>query len=142
MAAWQLTQRGCEVVVLEARDRVGGRVWSQELIPGDRRTVIERGAEFVLDGYDVLREVLAEFRLELAGTAMTRGRVSHTRPTRSPRSGATLTSWPPRPAVSISPASTPPVTGPARWKVPCGPGSAWPARCSPAGPLPADASSG
>jgi len=70
MAAWRLTQDGCEVVVLEARDRVGGRVWSQELIPGDRRTVIERGAEFVLDGYDVLREVLAELGLELAGTAM------------------------------------------------------------------------
>ncbi|MGC1282367.1 MAG: FAD-dependent oxidoreductase, partial [Streptosporangiaceae bacterium] len=52
MAAWRLTQGGCEVVVLEARDRVGGRVWSQELIPGDQRTVIERGAEFVLDGYD------------------------------------------------------------------------------------------
>jgi len=70
MAAWRLTQRGCEVIVLEARDRVGGRVWSQELIPGDRRTVIERGAEFVLDGYDVLRAVLAELGLELAGTVM------------------------------------------------------------------------
>ena len=70
MAAWRLTQHGCEVVVLEARDRVGGRVWSQELIPGDRRTVIERGAEFVLDGYDVLRAVLAELGLELAGTVM------------------------------------------------------------------------
>jgi len=70
MAAWRLAQRGCEVVVLEARDRVGGRVWSQELIPGDPRTVIERGAEFVLDGYDVLRGVLAELSLVLAGTAM------------------------------------------------------------------------
>jgi monoamine oxidase len=70
MAAWRLTQRSCEVVVLEARDRVGGRVWSQELIPGDRRTVIERGAEFVLEGYDVLREVLAELGLELAATVM------------------------------------------------------------------------
>jgi len=70
MAAWRLAEGGCEVVVLEARDRVGGRVWSQELIPGDRRTVIERGAEFVLDGYDVLREVLAELGLELAGTGM------------------------------------------------------------------------
>jgi monoamine oxidase len=70
MAAWRLTQGGCEVVVLEARDRVGGRVWSQELIPGDPRTVIERGAEFVLDGYDVLGRVLAELGLELAGTVM------------------------------------------------------------------------
>lgn len=70
MAAWELAQGGCEVVVLEARDRVGGRVWSQELIPGDPRTVIERGAEFVLDGYDVLRELLPGLGLELADTAM------------------------------------------------------------------------
>ena len=70
MAAWRLAQGGCDVVVLEARDRVGGRVWSQELVPGDPRTVIERGAEFVLDGYDVLRGVLAETGLELAGTVM------------------------------------------------------------------------
>lgn len=70
MAAWRLAQGGCDVVVLEARDRVGGRVWSQELIPGDPRTVIERGAEFVLDGYDVLRGLLGEVGLALAGTAM------------------------------------------------------------------------
>ena len=70
MAAWRLTQGGCEVVVLEARDRVGGRVWSQELIPGEPRTVIERGAEFVLDGYDVLCGVLGEVGLELAATGM------------------------------------------------------------------------
>ena len=70
MAAWRLAQGGCEVVVLEARDRVGGRVWSQELIPGDARTVIERGAEFVLGGYDVLRGVLRETGLDLADTAM------------------------------------------------------------------------
>src|SRR5262249_11892255 len=42
----------------------------QELIPHDQRTVIERGAEFVLDGYDVLREMLAELDLKLAGTVM------------------------------------------------------------------------
>ena len=70
MAAWRLSERGCQVVVLEARERVGGRVWSRELILGDRRTVIERGAEFVLDGYDVLREVAAGLGLELAATVM------------------------------------------------------------------------
>jgi monoamine oxidase len=36
--------------VLEARDRVGGRVWSQRLENG---AVIEMGAEFVTDGYSV-----------------------------------------------------------------------------------------
>jgi monoamine oxidase len=70
MAACQLHQQGCEVVVLEARDRVGGRVWSQELVPGDPRTVIERGAEFVLDGYDLMRQLLDELGLALAGTSM------------------------------------------------------------------------
>jgi monoamine oxidase len=70
MAAWRLAQGGCDVVVLEARGRVGGRVWSEQLIPGDPRTVIERGAEFVLDGYDVLRGLLGEVGLNLAGTAM------------------------------------------------------------------------
>jgi monoamine oxidase len=58
------------VVVLEARGRAGGRVWSQELLPGDPRTVVERGGEFVLDGYDVMRRVLAELGLGLAGPAM------------------------------------------------------------------------
>lgn len=70
MAAYRIVQAGHEVMVLEARDRVGGRVWSQELIPGDPRTVIERGAEFVLDGYDVMRAVLAELGLGLADTVM------------------------------------------------------------------------
>jgi monoamine oxidase len=70
MAAYRVAQAGHEVVVLEARDRAGGRVWSQELIPGDPRTVIERGAEFVLDGYDVMRTVLGELGLSLADSGM------------------------------------------------------------------------
>jgi monoamine oxidase len=70
MAAYRIVQAGHEAVVLEARDRVGGRVWSQELVPGDPRTVIERGAEFVLDGYDLMRAVLDELGLGLADTVM------------------------------------------------------------------------
>jgi len=70
MAADRIAAAGHEVVVLEARDRVGGRVWSQELIAGDPRTVVERGAEFVLDGYDLMRSVLADLGLALADTTM------------------------------------------------------------------------
>jgi monoamine oxidase len=70
MAAYRIVQAGHEAVVLEARGRAGGRVWSQELLPGDPRTVVERGGEFVLDGYDVMRGVLAELGLGLAGTGM------------------------------------------------------------------------
>jgi monoamine oxidase len=70
LAAYRVAQAGHEVVVLEARDRVGGRVWSQELVPGDPRSVVERGGEFVLDGYDVMRTVAAELGLELADMTM------------------------------------------------------------------------
>jgi monoamine oxidase len=65
-AACELADRGHDVLVLEARDRVGGRVWSERL--GD--AVIERGAEFVLDGYTELRRLAARFGLELADTGM------------------------------------------------------------------------
>ena len=60
LAAYRVAEAGHEVVVLEARDRVGGRVWSQELVPGAPRTVVERGAEFVLDGYDLMRTLASE----------------------------------------------------------------------------------
>jgi monoamine oxidase len=70
MAANRVSRSGHEVVVLEARDRVGGRVWSAELVPGDPRTVVERGAEFVLDGYDVMRMLLSDLGLDLADTGM------------------------------------------------------------------------
>jgi monoamine oxidase len=69
-AADRIARCGHEVIVLEARDRVGGRVWSAELVPGDPGTIVERGAEFVLDGYDVMRMMLSEFGLNLVGTSM------------------------------------------------------------------------
>jgi monoamine oxidase len=84
LAAYRVAQAGHEVVVLEARDRVGGRVWSQELVPGDPRTVVERGAEFVLDGYDLMRTLAGEFGLRLAEMAMSYYE-------REPRGGAPAT---------------------------------------------------
>ncbi len=84
LAAYRVAQAGHEVVVLEARDRVGGRVWSQELAPGDPRSVVERGGEFVLDGYDVMRAVMAGLGLELEDMTMSYYE-------REPRGGAATT---------------------------------------------------
>ena len=61
-AADALAARGIEVIVFEARDRVGGRVHSRRL---DNGAVVEFGAEFVLPGYDVLRETAARLGLAL-----------------------------------------------------------------------------
>jgi len=69
-AATCLADRGAEVLVLEARTRVGGRVWSTQLVPGDPRTVVERGAEFVLDGYAALHSWVERFGAALAPTTM------------------------------------------------------------------------
>jgi monoamine oxidase len=44
-AARTLTDRGCDVIVLEARQRVGGRVWSVTLENGE---VAELGAEWIM----------------------------------------------------------------------------------------------
>jgi monoamine oxidase len=60
-AAEALAGRGMEVTVFEARDRVGGRVHSRQLENG---SVVELGAEFVLPGYDALRDTVARLDLE------------------------------------------------------------------------------
>jgi monoamine oxidase len=62
-AAASLRQAGAEVVVLEALDRVGGRVWSDRLPNGG---LIERGAEFVTRGYETMERYVAALGLELA----------------------------------------------------------------------------
>ncbi len=61
-AADALRADGAEVTVLEARDRVGGRVWS---VPFGEGAVIERGAEFILPGYDTMNSLAARFGIPL-----------------------------------------------------------------------------
>ena len=51
-AADDLARGGADVEVVEARERVGGRTWSQVLPNG---AVIELGAEFVLAGNSAVR---------------------------------------------------------------------------------------
>ena len=63
-ASATLHRAGVEVVVLEALDRVGGRVWSDRLPNG---AVIERGGEFVTDGYATMERLAADCGLELCG---------------------------------------------------------------------------
>ncbi len=46
-AARTLTDNGCDVTVLEARERVGGRVWSVTLENGE---IAELGAEWIMPG--------------------------------------------------------------------------------------------
>ena len=69
-AAIGLTRAGLDVTVLEARKRVGGRVWSQQLDTVCGPAVIERGGEFVLGGYDALRRMLDLVDVPLADTGM------------------------------------------------------------------------
>jgi monoamine oxidase len=70
-AAWELQRAGAEVAVLEARDRVGGRVWSRRL---DNGALVEMGAEFVLPGNTAVRELAASFGLDLWDKGMSYGR--------------------------------------------------------------------
>lgn len=53
---------GVDVEVLEARDRVGGRVWSHRFASGQW---CERGAEFIDEGHTMTRALAAELGLSL-----------------------------------------------------------------------------
>ena len=56
-AAWRLAEAGRSVVVLEARDRIGGRVWTDPLSDG---TPIDRGGAWLGPGQDRLYALAAE----------------------------------------------------------------------------------
>jgi monoamine oxidase len=73
----ELARAGHEVSVFEARDRVGGRVWSRRL---DNGAVVEMGAEYILPGNTVVRELAERFGLGLWDKGM---RYGH----RDPRGG-------------------------------------------------------
>jgi monoamine oxidase len=77
VAADELVRGGAEVVVLEARSRVGGRVWSQRLPNG---AVIEMGAEYILPGNSAVLELAERLGLGLWDKGMRYG-------TRDPRGG-------------------------------------------------------
>lgn len=62
-AANQLVKKGIKVTVLEARNRIGGRVFSHK-IPGED-LVVELGAEWVGNSHTRIQELCKEFKLEL-----------------------------------------------------------------------------
>jgi monoamine oxidase len=69
-AAAALADGGAEPVVLEARDRVGGRVHSRRLADG---AVVELGAEFVERDHRTLAAIAARLGLTLAPAGMAYG---------------------------------------------------------------------
>jgi monoamine oxidase len=70
VAADELAAGGVETIVLEARDRVGGRIWSRRV---DNGAVVEMGAEFLLPGNSAIRELAARFGLGLWDKGMRYG---------------------------------------------------------------------
>lgn len=63
-AAYYLHKKKIEFVILEARNRIGGRVFSHQMDPAEN-LVIELGAEWVGNSHTRLREMCDEFKLEL-----------------------------------------------------------------------------
>jgi monoamine oxidase len=68
-AAYRLRQAGVPVRLLEAQERVGGRMWSQRGAFADQQ-VIELGGELIDTGHEAIRSLAAELGLELDDLAV------------------------------------------------------------------------
>ncbi len=60
-AAWELFKQGKRVIVIEANDRVGGRVWSSKLSDG---TLFEIGGQWVSDSQTDIRALMTELGVQ------------------------------------------------------------------------------
>ncbi len=67
VAARRLADRGIDVVVLEARDRVGGRLWSYRMPNGE---IVELGGEWISTTQTAVMGLADELGLELIDTGM------------------------------------------------------------------------
>ncbi|PRI11097.1 flavin monoamine oxidase family protein [Leucobacter massiliensis] len=70
-SAWELSKAGHRCTVLEARDRVGGRTWSQRLGNGE---VTERGGEYVFPTEHAIRRLAAELGVPIMSHGVRYGR--------------------------------------------------------------------
>jgi len=61
-AAYRLHQKKVDFIVLESRNRIGGRVFSHQI---DDDLVIELGGEWVGNSHERIQELCEEFKLEL-----------------------------------------------------------------------------
>ena len=86
-AAASLNARGRRVLVLEARDRIGGRVYTRRTASGE---AVEMGAQWLNPGHDHMFELVERAGLELAtpvlgdSAVMLEGRVSRITPDADP----------------------------------------------------------
>jgi monoamine oxidase len=67
VAARRLSDRGLDVLVLEARDRVGGRLWSQRMTNGE---IVELGGEWISTSQEAVIGLANELGLGLIDTGM------------------------------------------------------------------------
>src|SRR5262245_47178305 len=61
-AAYRLKQAGKSVIVLEARDRAGGRVWTEHLPDG---TALNWGGTFIGEGHERMYALCKELGVEI-----------------------------------------------------------------------------